>query len=209
MEYLQAHFCGSANAQAIHGISGLSDSPFRNSLQLTRSQIYIAILKFDFFFFLSFSVQFLVVVTNTPDAELALTVAALPITLAVLFLAAWWTRQESFAGMMFTIVLYLAAMAYFLFKLVRMYNLNDPARVADYLTARKGLTLFAVITVLMLVATIGMAAWCTSNFNKGLKPHIQKRRLKKADKLAETPEMENWSSPRAPSDYAKPRMTLD
>lgn len=75
------------------------------------------------------------------------------------------------------IVLYFAAMAYFLFKLVRMYDTSDPARVADYMPARRGLTLFAVMTILLLILTIANAMWCTSNFNKGLKPHIQRRKV--------------------------------
>ncbi|CAC9892181.1 unnamed protein product [Aureobasidium pullulans] len=141
-------------------------------------QIYIALLKFDFFFFLGFTVQFVVVVReHTSDIEFALTIAAIPVTIAILLAAAWFTRRESTLGMCSTIVLYFAAMAYFLFKLVRMYDSSNPERVADYEPARKSLTTFAVITLLLLILTIVNCAWCTANFNKGLKPHIQRRRV--------------------------------
>jgi len=61
-------------------------------------------LKFDFFFFLAFTVQFLVVVSNTTDTEFYLTIAAIPITIILLLLAGYWTRKESVVGMILTIV---------------------------------------------------------------------------------------------------------
>jgi len=89
-------------------------------------QVYIALLKFDFFFFLSFSVQFLVVVSGTSYVELGLTLAVLVLTIPVLFLAGYWTRRESVNGMCVIIFFYFCGMAYFLFKLVRMYDVDDP-----------------------------------------------------------------------------------
>ncbi|KAL5378052.1 hypothetical protein DPSP01_009337 [Paraphaeosphaeria sporulosa] len=137
-------------------------------------QIYIALLKFDFFFFLAFTVQFLVVVENTSKVELALTAAALAITFILLFLAAWWVRRESVAGMIAVIVIYFIALGYFLFKLVRMYA-ADAARLDDYKPARKSLTSFAVLTILLLIITIVTACICTHNFNKGLKPFVNEK----------------------------------
>lgn len=145
-------------------------------------QIYIALLKFDFFFFLGFTVQFLVIVgSNFSDAEFYLTIAAVPITIIFLFLAAFVTRRESYMGQAVIILVYFAAMAYFIFKLVRMYDTNNYNKVLEYLPARKSLTVFAVITILLLVVTIVTACVCTRNFNKGLKPHIQNRKVDSPD----------------------------
>lgn len=147
-------------------------------------QIYVALLKFDFFFFLAFTVQFLVIVprnTEQEHTEFWLTVAAVPVTVILLFLAAYWTRRESVYGMLIIIVVYIAALAYFCFKLFRMY-LASTNRVREYRPARNSLTTFAAITIVTLVITTVYAVICTINFNKGLKPHIMsaRRRRKRA-----------------------------
>ncbi|KAK3674211.1 hypothetical protein LTR78_006058 [Recurvomyces mirabilis] len=172
-------------------------------------QIYIALLKFDFFFFLGFTVQFLVVVPNTSNFEKWLTVAALPITVVLLFFAAFFTRRESYAGQIAVIILYFAGMAYFVFKLVRMYEAPEK-RVEEYKPARRSLTIFAVLTLIALVLTMVTAFVCMRNFNKGLKPHIQKREVPNADELKYTnygPDQFN-----GPSHSLEPvphRMTID
>jgi hypothetical protein len=67
-------------------------------------QIYIALLKFDFFFFLGFTVQFVVIVIDRRSTEFALTVAAIPVTITILVMAAFFTRRENIWGMISTIV---------------------------------------------------------------------------------------------------------
>ncbi|KAL5120430.1 hypothetical protein ACEQ8H_001720 [Pleosporales sp. CAS-2024a] len=156
-------------------------------------QIYIALLKFDFFFFLAFTVQFLVVVENTKPVELALTCVALVISFFLLFFAAWWVRRESVPGMIAIIIVYFIAMGYFLFKLIRMY-IADLDRQRDYLPARKSLTAFAVLTILLLIMTIVVAFMCTHNFNKGLKPHVNNKTVQRDGKAYNT-EMPSISGP--------------
>lgn len=155
--------------------------------------------------------QFVVVVReHTTDVEFALTIAAIPVTIMILLAAAWFTRQESTSGMCATIVLYFAAMAYFLFKLVRMYDMDQPERVKDYAPARKSLTTFAVITLLLLILTIINCVWCTANFNKGLKPHIQRRRVLSPEDKSYSYEGRHGSAGAAhPMGALQTRMTID
>lgn len=165
-------------------------------------QIYIALLKFDFFFFLGFTVQFVVVVVGVKDVEFALTIAAIPVTILILVMAGYFTRKESLSGMVATIVLYFGGLAYFLFKLVRMYQ--NTLRAQRYLPARKSLTSFAVITIVLIVPTIVNAIVCASNFRHGLRPYIANRKVESEDEKPSMMEMPNLSHGPVPS-----RMTID
>jgi hypothetical protein len=165
-------------------------------------QIYIALLKFDFFFFLGFAVQFLVIVTGLATAEYALTIAAVPITVIILIMAAFWTRRENTFGMIGTIFLFFCGLAYFIFKLARMY---EPSKEQFYLPVRKSLTSFAVITIVLIVLTIANAIMCTANFGKGLKPHIMKRNSSSEDGEKISTELPEFSKQGPVSS----RMTID
>lgn len=116
------------------------------------AKIFIALLKFDFFFFVGFTVQFIVIVASTTgfaakrddtvggkDYEFYVTIAFLPITILFLLLAAWCTRREKRVSMWCVVGVFFAALAYFIFKLVRMWQ---PKHEEDYKPARRSLTTF-------------------------------------------------------------------
>lgn len=50
----------------------------------------------------------------------------------------------------------------------------SPSREAAYLPARKELTTFAVLTIILILLTIVNACICAHNYNKGLKPYVNK-----------------------------------
>lgn len=130
-------------------------------------------LKFDFFFFLGFTVQFIVIVTGYTDAEMYLTIAAIPITILILLAAAYFTRHENKIGTICVIICYVGALAYFVFKLVRIYQ---PSHAAFYMPVRKSLTAFAVLAIMLLILTITNAFYCMGNYSAGLKTHLLKKK---------------------------------
>lgn len=148
--------------------------------------------------------QFLVIVTQTNQVEFYLTIAAIPITILILLMAGYWTRRESVWGMIFIILLYLAGSAYFIFKLVRIYQ---PGHSDQYLPVRTSLTIFGVLTLILIILTIINASVCMANFGKGLKPFILKRKIgaeeeEKADfRMNDLPDLKDGQIPS--------RMTID
>jgi uncharacterized membrane protein YidH (DUF202 family) len=152
----------------------------------------------------------LVIVTGKTDAELGLTIAAIPITILILFMAAFWTRRENKAGMLLTIFLFICGLAYFIFKLTRMYSTSHQK---SYLPVRKNLTSFACITILLIVLTIANAVACMMNFGKGLRQHVMKRKIGDDDQeklgtgmdhnLTELPNLKPGHAP------VSSRMTID
>ena len=46
-----------------------------------------------------------------------------------------------------------------------------------YVPERKELTTFAVLTILLIIATIINACLCAANYKKGLKPYVERRKL--------------------------------
>ncbi|RKO99591.1 hypothetical protein CXG81DRAFT_14297, partial [Caulochytrium protostelioides] len=140
-------------------------------------QIFLMLLKLDVFFVTGFGIQFLVLVIRTYDPEFALTIAALPIMMTILVLAVYGVRREDRWIMGLFFVGLLLAVAYFIFKILRIYT-----QVGKYKNINIYLTFFAAVSLAMVLATMAIAIICYRNFDKGLKPIL----LRSATSLSST-----------------------
>jgi len=145
---------------------------------LRRYHILLSLLKLDLFFFVGFALQFLILVLGSIDIERGLTIAALPIVFVTVFVGAYAARNELKEVMLGFLVCLFLALAYFVFKLVRIYT--DPNAIQKYYGVGKYLTAFAAISCGVCVGTIYYAILRFSDFGKGLKPYLINERSNSA-----------------------------
>lgn len=165
------------------------------------------IILFDFFFFVGFTLQFALIVLDTKDIEFGLTLAVIPVTAVVLIVVVICVYKEIKPIVYLFFLLCAAGLAYFVFKLVRIYKSTGRKHVL-YLLTKKSLTVFAVITIVMLLVTIFFTIRVVMNFDKGIKDqtklfraHDEYRRPPDLGAPTDVPdnEMEELRAHRSPS----------
>ncbi|KAI0824105.1 hypothetical protein BC628DRAFT_1323383 [Trametes gibbosa] len=138
-------------------------------------QIFLCLVKFDLFFWVGFSVQFIWLVLNKSNAEYYLTCAALPLSLVVLVEGHLAARHESKWMMLSFMTGCAGALVYFLYKLVKVF-VN---RGADqFRQVWQTLATFSVIAILLLLITSIFAILVMNNFGRGLKEQIARNKAK-------------------------------
>jgi len=135
-------------------------------------QIFECLIKFDVFFFVGFSVEFIFLILQKDDWERYVTVAALPVSLILLVEGHLAARHES-KWMMITFMTGCAsAMIYFVYKLVKVFADRDSA---IYELVWKSLTTFSIISIILLLITFIFACMVMHNFGRGLKTQLAKK----------------------------------
>ncbi|OAD67448.1 hypothetical protein PHYBLDRAFT_183506 [Phycomyces blakesleeanus NRRL 1555(-)] len=144
-------------------------------------QIFMMLLKFDFFFFLGFSVQYLVlmVVAWWPEATtddkwrvliqqlVEHIILSCVFSIAMIISAFWGLIRERKIPMYAFILLSLASMGYFIYMVtqVAMYP-------SKYLGSRVFLTFFLCVDMALILVSVPVSVICLRNFNHGLNSHI-------------------------------------
>ncbi|WWC68483.1 uncharacterized protein I206_102412 [Kwoniella pini CBS 10737] len=137
----------------------------------TKMQVFECICYFSAFFCAGFGIQFIWLVLNPDDTEYIITWIAFPLLLVFLVIGRFAAKYENRYMMAAFMVGILAGMAYFIYKLIRIWQQSS----TTYRTLSKSLTTFDALSLISLLACIiwGIMVWL--NFNKGLKQALLAR----------------------------------
>ncbi|KAG1825634.1 uncharacterized protein BJ212DRAFT_1259709 [Suillus subaureus] len=131
-------------------------------------QIFECLVKFDIFFWVGFSVQFIWLVLQKNDWEYYVTWAALPLSILLLIEGHLAARHEN-KWMMGTFMFgSTSALVYFTYKLFRVLQYRD----TQYALYWKSLSTFSAIAIVLLVITMIFSVLVMRNFGRGLKASI-------------------------------------
>ncbi|KAI8872807.1 hypothetical protein GQ42DRAFT_161018 [Ramicandelaber brevisporus] len=161
-------------------------------------QLLIVFLRFDLFFFLSFSIQYLALVIGplqkTSDIAIHASVSV-GCGLGLIILIYYAVRHESRAGTLLFIVGALGLVGYFGFKVWQLYTPDvyygesktclkqcwPKESGCNYLCADKYqssriiLTLFISVDIILAFLTCGVAFGAYRNFGRGLRYHLTRK----------------------------------
>jgi len=139
-------------------------------------QVFECLVKFDVFFWVAFCVQLIWLVLQKQDWEYYVTVAALPLSIIVLVEGNLAARHENKWMMCTFISGCFGALVYFVYKLGKVIT----RREGEFALAWKSLTIFSVLSIIMLLITIVFAGILMYNFDRGLKTQLAKKSKSKA-----------------------------
>ncbi|KAJ5651339.1 uncharacterized protein N7484_005062, partial [Penicillium longicatenatum] len=130
------------------------------------AQVYVTLLKFDFFFIFGSQVEVLLVLGEI-DNDFILNAAMVPVAIMALFLAAIFCRKEMKKSMFFPMLCMSALIGNQVKTLLSLYS-------SDYslISCRVSLGLFASTAILLIACTMINAFICVTYFEKGSKHHF-------------------------------------
>ncbi|BFZ54171.1 hypothetical protein PYCC9005_001203 [Savitreella phatthalungensis] len=131
--------------------------------QFIAYQTFVVLLCYCWFFFGGFTVQLLILYTDTSDWAFWITVAALPVTILGLLAAGYAVRHEIRWLMLVFDACLIAAVTYFCYYFWKIFSSRH---ADDYRNDRITLGIFAAVSLVLLVLTFINSIFCHSYFGK-------------------------------------------
>ncbi|RKP40478.1 hypothetical protein BJ085DRAFT_18959, partial [Dimargaris cristalligena] len=142
-------------------------------------QIFIVFLKVDVFFFVGFSVQYIVLVIIPSESIVDLVIhviVSLCISIVLLSVAFISVRREHRVGM---VVFLLGLLGLFIYFIIKLYQIHNPSsflyNCEPFGSSRIVLSMFLVLDILLDIVTGAVAYMTLKNFGNGLKFHLTKQ----------------------------------
>ncbi|CAI7645231.1 unnamed protein product [Penicillium pancosmium] len=145
-------------------------------------QVYIALLKFDFFFMFGTQLQVLLAMNDFKDHDFILQSAMIPVSIVILILGARFCRLEKTKSLSVIMIFMLVIAGTFVLVILQTYTSSKSNNLAHF---KVSLTLFSGLAILLLGITLVNMVICMVNFGKGLKDYINH-----SDKKQQTPDPE-------------------
>ncbi|KAB8227311.1 uncharacterized protein BDW43DRAFT_255286 [Aspergillus alliaceus] len=128
-------------------------------------EIYLVLIKFNFFFLVGFIVQYNLIDVHFAEPEYSLTLALIPTALVVMLLGIYCVKSERKVAMGFVIACFLGLITYLLSRIIVLCGNTRRANTAS----KEMMLLFAIVALVLNVLTLGCAVQCVLNFDYGLK----------------------------------------
>lgn len=137
-------------------------------------QIFQCFVKFDLFFWISFCIQFVWLVLIKSDWEYYLTIIALPLSIVLVIEGYLAARYENKWMMISFLGGCSGGFIYFMYKFIKVQVQSDEPAFQD---VYQSLTIFSLISIILLIITITYAIIVWKNFGRGLKMQISRANL--------------------------------
>ncbi|PLB51521.1 hypothetical protein P170DRAFT_443720 [Aspergillus steynii IBT 23096] len=165
-------------------------------------EIYIVLLKVDFYFIVGFILQYNLIDVHFDEPEYSLTMALIPVTLIVMVSGIYFARSERMIPMLCVTACYLGMIAYLLSRIIILCGNGLRARTAG----KDMMILFASVALALTTLTIVSVIRCMLNFDRGLKHVLKPKALSPRGSYVSQHLSEH---PPSPVHSAHSRMSID
>ncbi|RYP05074.1 hypothetical protein DL765_009953 [Monosporascus sp. GIB2] len=135
-------------------------------------QIFVMLAKMVLYAIICFHIIYGVPVLGAKGTEFTINMVLLGVAIVIVCMSVVWSKSENRAGMIVSIIVYLAGLTYFIYMVIIMHT--DKKNRWFYAASLESLTAFGCMAILFILATTIFAIMCTKNFWRGLKEHLGK-----------------------------------